>query len=278
MATWTELNEPEIQIGIQRARATRKFIVETDRTTTEVDVLNDVSCPGLGSVHPRINGLFCTNRSVSREDKGSHITWRVTLEYEIPSGGGEQQQQENPLLDPIEISWSSQQYTAPVVRDKNGQPVKNTAGDPFDPAPEMQFSRYTITIRRNLAAVPSWILGYVDTVNNAAWSVDGIAIPKGAAKIDGISVSGWQFRGSVAYRTVDIRVSVKAPSEGGWQLVLASMGYHELDDEGKRKRIMLNGQPCSNPQFLGEDGKKADQPHFIKFDVYQEANFALLLS
>jgi len=274
---WIEINEPSVQSGIQQARASRKWKVKTDAATTEASVLNDTSCPKLGQVHPRFNWLFCTDRKVSREEKRNHILWTVTADYELPKRG-DSQQQENPLADPISISWSSQQYTAPVYMDNQGNAIKNTAGDPFLPPVEMPFSRFVVVIRRNLAAVPSWVLGFVDAVNASAWNVDGITIPKGAAKVEGLSISEWQFRGGVPYRTVEFQVSIKSPGEGGWKARPLSMGFHELDAQGKKRKIMLNGQPCSVPQPLDASGHKAETAYTMEFDVYPEKDFSVLLS
>jgi len=190
MAEWIEINEPQVQSSMKTARATLKFLVKSDRAATESTILSEA--PSLGSQHPRFSWLFCTSRRVERAQGEGHTTWRVDIEYEVREKA---EKQENPLNDPILISWSSQQYSEVRAYDIYGNPIVNSAGFPFASLPPITVAGVLITIRRNYANIPSWILNYVNAVNNAVWTVDGVSIAAGAAKVENINISEWQFRG-----------------------------------------------------------------------------------
>ena len=64
------------------------------------------------------------------------------------AGGGPMQ---NPLLQPIDVKWSNRSQEIVADIDINGNPVVNTAGDPFDPPLMEDDPRPVLTIVRNEA-------------------------------------------------------------------------------------------------------------------------------
>jgi hypothetical protein len=56
---------------------------------------------------------------------GWHITAQYSSELELAT---------NPVNDPAKITVSTEQFQRPIIADRLGQSVCNSAGDPFDPA------------------------------------------------------------------------------------------------------------------------------------------------
>ena len=107
--------------------------------------------------------LFAYNNSITCDAAGDDgIEWIVTANYSwydpLQAGGGQNQ---NPLLMPIEVSWDMRDLEAALDRDIDGNPILNTAFDPYDPPLMTDDTRLTMTIVRNEAAFNlGWVLTY----------------------------------------------------------------------------------------------------------------------
>lgn len=268
--------EDEINPTSGAARYSRVFRVGTAGNYTEGEsILTYARDHGLklGTPYPR-NPRAKLRRRIARNESFSKRWWLLTCNYST-----EFELSDNPLNAPAEIEWVTEQFTRPVYSDVYGYGIVNSAGDPFDPPPERDDSRITANIRKNLRSVPSWILTYADAVNSTAFTLDGIPIGAGEAKIQSVRVSQQQTQNGLRYRTVNILMHFRY---GGWSLNILDHGFREITG-GQRKNILNDNdskQPIE-PVLLNGFGVAITNPTpasavFRSFDIYPTKDFSVL--
>lgn len=249
------------------------------QTDNPWDVAANSFCPFVGAVHPYDWRLYCVDRSIVNADpwKG----WTVSTSW-----SSEREFNEDPLQDPIEIEWDSEQFQVPLIVDRNGDAVLNSAGDPFDPPVMIDDSRRVVTVKKNLAAPPSWILSYQDAVNSDAFTLDGIPIAVGEAKLQRVSVGKWNYRNGVAFRTVNMVIHLQ---KNGWHQKPLDAGFRmkvTISGEEKRQLITMTNEDGGTeypvvPAPLDFAGAPLADPTFTTcqfhdFEGYEELPFSVL--
>lgn len=254
---------------------TRQFRLETtSRSDGPYAVGSDFNLPLIGSVHPEDPFAWCTSLSVDNTEdwKG----WTVTAEY-----SSERELSETPTSDPALISWSSEQFQRPAIIDKDGNAIVNSAGDPFDPQNMIDDSRRVVTVTKNLSSVPSWILTYQDAVNSGSFTVDGITVGDGLAKMQSVTVSEAQSRNGTAFRTVTFSMHLE---KNGWLLEPLDAGFRQLAFDGITRINIKNDGDAelpTSPVLLDGAGKVLVDPNpsnvfYGSFAVYETKDFSIL--
>jgi hypothetical protein len=254
---------------------TRVFWVETTSDNDGPYTVGSASgLPLIGSVHPDDSGAWCTDLEVQNTNpwKG----WTVTAQYST-----ERELSTTPTNDPAIITWSSEQFQRVAAFDKNGNAIVNSAGDPFDPPNMMDDSRRVVSVTKNLSAVPSWILTYQDAVNSDSFTVDGITIGVGLAKMQSVTVGEEQSRNGTAFRTVNFIMHLQ---KSGWLLEPLDAGFREIDYTSSSLINILNpgdGERPSAPVPLDGAGRALAEPSttncvFLSFSVYETKAFSSL--
>ena len=251
----------------------RKFKL---RTTSQADgpyaVGSNGSLPIIGNTHPEDANAFCISLQV--ENTSPWAGWTVTANY-----SDERTIDDTPTDDAASISWGSEQFQKPAVFDLSGKLIVNSAGDPFDPPAMMDDSRRVVTVEKNLAVVPSWILDYQDAVNNDVFSVDGISIGIGKAKMQNVTVSPRQRRNGTTFRTVTFTIHLQ---RDGWLLDILDAGFREKVSGGRRNiKNNGDGEAPTAPVPLDGNGQPIDDPTptncvFLQFAVYKTRPFSSL--
>lgn len=253
---------------------TRSFKLQTSlKTERAYHVGSHASLPVIGEVHPDDSTAYCVDLSVDPVEpwKG----WAVTAEYST-----ERALAEDPTSDPALISWNSEQFQRPAIVDKNGDAIVNSAGDPFDPPEMIDDARRVVTIQKNLASVPAWILTYQDAVNSDTFNVDGVSVAVGKAKMQSVTVGELQTRNSTSFRTVTFTIHFRYE---GWLLRPLDAGFRELDYAGTLQNIKNEGDDelPGAPVPLDGDGHALALPTpstavALSFDVYRTQAFSSL--
>lgn len=252
----------------------RKFRL---RTTTQADgpfaVGSNGSLPIIGNAHPEDANAFCIGLQV--ENTSPWAGWTVTANY-----SDERTIDDTPTDDAASISWGSEQFQKPAVFDLSGQLIVNSAGDPFDPPAMMDDSRRVVTVEKNLAVVPSWILDYQDAINSDTFTIDGISIGVGKAKMQAVTVGPKQRRNSTVFRTVNFTIHLQ---RDGWVLDILDAGFNRIPtgDTSNRVPITLDGVLPSAPYPLNGAGAPLKNPSpvncvFRSFNVYKTRTFSTL--
>lgn len=253
----------------------RSFRLNTSAQSEDAYAVGShASLPIVSDLHPSDSGAWCYDLDVDNADpwKG----WIVVASYST-----ERELNEDPTLDPAVITWGSEQFQRPAVFDSAGNAICNSAGDPFDPPNMMDDSRRVVTVSKNIAVVPSWILTYQDAVNSDSFSVDGITIGIGLAKIQSVSVSERQKRNGTAFRVVSFQIHLQ---KSGWLLEPLDAGFRELVyGTGALVNIKNAGdelQPTA-PVPLNGAGMALEDPSttnsvFLSYTVYETKVYSAL--
>ena len=251
---------------------TRKFrVTSDDKTDGPFEVGSTSGLPLIGSVHPEDANAFCVELTV--ENTEPYVGWTVTANY-----SDERQIDDDPTNDEAEISWGSEQFQKPAVFDLSNNLILNSAGDPFDPPAMMDDSRRVVTVSKNLAVVPAWILDYQDAVNSDVFSVDGLSIGVGKAKMQSVAVSPKQRRNSTVFRVVNFTIHLQ---RDGWLLDILDAGFRRIVSGGRENIRNQDGELITAPVPLNGAGQPIANPTvtncvFRSFSVYKTRAFSSL--
>lgn len=136
--------------------------------------------------------LRVRNISAERQDSNSLI-WIATVDYEQTNEDEEDNQEENPLLEPAKIKLSTRDREIPVEKVLEGESrvatdgFRNSAGELFDPQPTKQAGSVVLTISRN-EPITSNAPTYAYTYKNAINSDQFWFAPAGYAMCESIEV------------------------------------------------------------------------------------------
>ncbi len=254
--------------------ATRTFIIESSTALTEQTVL--ALGPGIGAKHPRLSGLYATSKSCKPTRKDLKA-WQLTVNYQsVPANV---QYEENPLARPPVVTWSSVSYEEEIYKDIAGKTILNSAGDYFDPPIRVARSRWQVSYKRNRAWIPTWILDYTDAINSDQFTIGGLTVPRGYAKLDRIEIGPMQIENGVTYYEVSYTFTLQKES---WQPKILDQGLYEKVG-GVRRRIRVSGEPVSEPVLLDGTGQALANPapenavYLTQYKAYRELPFATIL-
>lgn len=279
---------------------TRVFLVRTDSPTYGPYYAGShPSLPLIFSAYPDDANAFCLSLSPT-QDQNDPLLWRVTAQYgyntdmaatnSAPSGNPavdtQQQGQSpasrvaNPLSRPRDYSISTNSYPWAIEQDRFGNPLQNSAGDPFIPVPEIQKGGATITVGLNSTSSPSaaWInaIGYL---NASSYTVGPYVIGAGLAKLNGVSAS-LAYENGVSYWRWQLTFEYRPD---GWAWVIANKGKRQVninDPTGPLIEIMSKaGGVVSNPVYLDASGyaiAPGGSRTFATFHIYPRVAFPSL--
>ncbi|MBU0599064.1 hypothetical protein KKF61_08845 [Patescibacteria group bacterium] len=257
---------------------TRVFRVTTssnyDGPTT---VLNYATIPAEAAQHPDNVDLYVSQRRAVNESF-SKTVWLVTVSYKTFVLG----KSENPLADPVEITWNSETETVPVFYDKDGGALLNSAGDYFIDGPTGEFSNWTVKMKRNFGFIPQWILTYRDAVNSDNVYIDGLYVAVRTAKVSGLSISQWQQRNKIWFRSLELTVKIKSDwashplQQGLYQIWPGGFGRLPCKDDHGAKATIPMLLDADGLQIPADDITPAAAVHGT-FYIYNELPFSYFL-
>lgn len=251
-------------------RYTRVFRATTNDDFDDANtVVAHVSCPRLGTVYPTDIGAWCKGRRANSINKR---LWIVTATY-----SSEREMEEDPAADPPQFTWSTQQFQRIYVKDRNGKAIVNSAGDPYDPPVEGDDSRVSCTVSLNVASVPSWVLTYKDAVNSAAFTIDGISVNAGSAKVQSINIGPVQSRNDISFRQLSLTLTFAA----SFAAEVLDAGFNYKDDAERKKITLADGNEPTAPVLLDGSGAVLANPTldnavYNSHDIYTEMDFSAL--
>ena len=238
--------------SVTREKSTRSYtrvfrVITSDPDDETVIVSAGVaSAYGIypGAPYPDDFTAYCSKLSCRPEGK-SKMIWTATATY-----SSEFQFEQNPLDDPAIIEWGSSPYQRAFTQDNAGHAILNSAGEYYYQPVMGDDSRWEVTIQKNLAAVPSWILTYKDAINSDTFTLDGITIAQYVAKLSAIRIGKWQTRNAIAFRVVSLTMHldavntwVKSILDEGLNQVLGGVLWPCTDNQGVPVKVAvpLNG-------------------------------------
>ncbi len=246
-------------------RYTRRFQVISSPCETLLNARtarDAAGVPVLGSPFPADPFSLAVSKDVTSEPESPNV-WYVTVEYS---------REGNPLLDPWQIDWDFTTFTVAATKDKDGNRLKNSAGDPFDPAIEVSERTFTLTISRNVAV---WSLAraieYSNSVNADSIVIAGQTFGPRRLKIAGWKASAFEYLGQRYWR----ESLVVEHNPKTWDVEVLDAGYRDKN----HNQFSFQGALTNTVQPLGEDGLFLNPGAAVRyktFRVYNELDFCIL--
>ena len=225
----------------------------------------------IGDAHPQNPYAFLRKLTPSATD--NRKIWNVTGEYREFTF----ESSDSPLDEPKNVDWSSNTYTAPVVKDNDGNAVVNSAGQPFDPP--LTEPRHTLvaTITYNSDQYnPNLALDFQDKVNEGQEKIANLSVPARMARIMEVGATQ-QFQEDIEYWAVTIKVEIDPRT---WDKEVLDQGIFEKDGTETKRMSTDDGEGVTEPLKLDGAGAKLDpqtaDPVFLTFKTFEETNFAPL--
>ncbi len=248
---------------------TRIFRVITDDPTHRMrDILWDSRIPQIfAATYPEDPEAVCTKTSASRID-ASRKVWIVNADYTTWHPGDE-----NPLARPASITFKAQQYSKPVLHDKDGQPIVNVLDDPV-PGIEIDDTRWVIEIKKNVPPrLPPWILSYPNTINDGPVKIAGLTFPKHTLKLQDLQIPFEIKRGGpdgdIEYIELSFSLHYRRDT---WLIDVANQGFHHNRVVLKRPQSNSTGNQGTlgtlltvnkEPILLGDPPAKVSEPQWL---------------
>lgn len=241
--------------------------------------------PNLGDPHPNDATIFCRNIEPRTTTEDGRV-WLITVFY----SNFEIEAIDNPIIQPSVRTYSTERNQRAAIRDKDNAAIVNSAGFPFDPSPQRDESRVTISIVKHLPEVPTWILDYADAVNSNTFSLDGLTIGPRVAKVHRINVTPEKERNGVVFKTLDLVIQLRRET---WDFVILNRGYIARIDNGDDtfsyyKVLGTDALPLPHPSLLDVNGTDIDLTSlttpgaiaaaatYSTYRVYDELDFSKL--
>jgi len=184
----------------------------------------DANGAALGASHPDGSGAYLQRRTADNMS-ATKVFWLVTCHYS-------NKLIDNPLDEPAKIKVSGQLFTAPIMFDANGHLITNSANYQLvDPAPEADFPRRLITVRKNVAVPPGGIFNLQNTLNAASFTIwpsygSGLVVGIKKAKLREPEIEGPETRNGVEYFVLSLTIDWRSE---GWDDPLLDAGYKDIN-------------------------------------------------
>lgn len=169
----------------------------------------------------------------------------------------------NPVHMPTRFRVDFTTAEIAAFEDVDGNPIVNSAGDPYDPPLMREVTRGTLTVQRNeqpSAVNLATLAALSNTINVAVWN----GFPAKTVRLAPLKLPDIQYcQVTNAYYfpmeyTFDINFDT-------WVRQVINAGFRELDGSGNLKPILIAGQPATVPVPLDESG------HALLTPTYRES-------
>lgn len=271
---WSAIRKGVTKDGKTGIRVFSVLLDGTDAITDALDVARAASgIPTIGQSWPNDIWLVCWKVDPLPQSKNANLV-HVRCEYQRASWTSGPQP-ENPLDMPPKISWDTIVCVEPIDQDIDGNPIINSAGEPFDPPITDEIHDRVVRIERNEASWSSTKQEeYQNTVNEhtfmSAQPHEAWMMTLRADKI---------YSGDYVYYTVYYEIVFRTKTTENafpWRRRVLDQGFRVrtgVDDQGKPKYENIlddNGDKITEPISLdGAGAKLADgvDPYWHNFQT-----------
>lgn len=252
----------------------RKYLVETDSAdTTEKDILAHDDIPKLYEKLDEDSSVTCKRRN-PEQDRDNLLEWIVTCEYRTRQGNEASAGEEiaKPTDEDPRITFGFTRYVIAVDksykmtgdapaenRGSQSIPVRNSAGDEFDPPVTEEKTNLLITIQRNEKTKEFDLktsYDYVGTVNSKKITIAGVKFDPWTGLMRNIGMTkAWDFNGDAYYQIV---YEIEGDQDTFVRKVLDQGYYATIDDIRKKIQgsdIVPNPDTVNPDEFVSEPQK-----------------------
>ena len=244
---------------------------------------NVTGLPANNAAHPVLTNLRVSDfRFVPiSQDCG---TWIVEVGY------SRNESEESTLEDETIVritsrSWGVNENNVDIVCDILGNPIINSAGDPFDSVPQKTVYSPTVSFSRLESAIPSGKISLNGSINKTEITVLGVHFDVCCAKIKITAEESdnpkypYRVNYEVIGRTNIVLID-GTPTDIGWDDAIIQAGYQFIDKDGKRYKFTTKTadgeeKEVSSPQLLDADGNdnRGGQPVLFIITSYEPINW-----
>lgn len=260
--------------GIKTATLVYKVI--TNGTMSLPAVLSDplVTAYGVGAGYPLNPDMYISHVGI-RDMSDNVIAYDIMLDYT-----NERELDDNPLLEPARVSFSSEFYQVPVFKDRYGQAVVTKSGE----YPEGLFEdavQTNVTITKNVLTVPSWFISSQGAVNSLPFTVKGLAFPAEKVRLSNVNASDEFTRNGFTFFKLSFTLSYR---QKGWKTEFMNRGfYRKLTASGTTLYPCVDAanNPVTTPAPLDINGVQITNPTpaniiILEFDTKPAFDFSIL--
>ena len=292
------LQERSGTIG-SNSRISQTYLIRTNSRDDDYFVVRDAiegEVGGFLASHPE--NIFYTRREI-KVSASSPLHWVVTVPWSTESISSQERERNdypNPIDRTAKISVESRETQKYVTKDVEGNPIQNTAGEPFEPI-VADFTDVIINIRQNLPGyAASWLQAYNNSTNLNPVVITGgngiLTLDAGYGLIKGMSFSSLQQENGYNFYEGNIQVHVTHDDTYQWKTVLVNEGFRYLDGtdlihffEKDESGTLQDGTGsteevrATNPKKLSlSGGAAADDapPELLEFKIYRETDWSYL--
>ena len=201
------------------------YNVTHDPGEDEENILNDSRIPQLGTQHPRLPGLNCTDRSLETVAPLMSI---VSATWTGESGSSDPS--DSPINQPPEIVYSSRESVEAIDTDINGYPFTNVNGEVVDGLQDDIWD-YVLSVKRNFATFNS----YASRLYARSYSSDVFfdGWPAGTAKLKSFSATPVFAGGLISYFKVAGLILFREP----YNTTAERTWWKRYRNEGRNERV-----------------------------------------
>jgi hypothetical protein len=208
--------------------------------------------------------------------------WNVECKYSTKGDGDEQEGQENPILQPVQISIRTNRFQKALEKDRAEPPVpiRNSAGQQFDPPPEFDDSRPALILRKNVSFFSlAWLEEYKDATNSDPY----LGFVKYFWKVSDITADRtfWDAPSGQRFYYWEVSMEIEGNDLLWWPSKIMDRGRYQRGVAGSLLPIRTGAdrRPVQDPVPLdgaGNDLAVDADPVYLEFDVYRRRSFGAL--
>jgi len=267
---------------------TRSFLVKAGSLSESLIVISNAPGIALKDAHPENDKIKAMEYDVKCVDD-SGLLYQVDFKYYAPPP--DLQEDDGGLPPPGAIEgfgkkpiWTagSSVTTGPVLKEIDGTPIKNSAGDPYEDITK-EFAEFRLGVTMYAFTAKDWQgLAYLCTnaINSQEWNggqpetwkCQGCSAQLVTESLNGSSYTLWEINWEFAYRA------------DKWNLQLIDIGYAERVNEngepsqnGNKRQAIRDpkGKPVPGPVPLDGMGGAAEPGVLVTnlFDIYHQVDF-----
>lgn len=279
-----ELNEDARQNSLEGKRTFHAYT--DDPTDTQFTVLASLLLPQVYSDHPQSDRVKVIRRAAKQHSEDDR-KWTVEIQYSSQYGNPNNNQ-ENPLDRPAQISVDTTDYKKPLVRDLDGELVSNGAGVAYDPPITADRHHITLTVVKNFSTSGEGDLPFYMNAINEDVFMDYLPLCvklsrfRSQQQFDGTFGEYWVRTYTFEVLDPDEDEDYSAEDDNSpWDEVILNAGFHSIDAaallDGQYRLIPFydaGGAPVK--KYLDIDGQETDTAEYLRFRKYRRRTFASL--
>ena len=264
-------------------------VIVDDPATNHDEIYDHASIPRLFEPHPDDEGVICKSVDIDQSDDEASYELMVTASYDDEYSGSEAEDEEennDPLDRPVQVSLSFNEHDEIVVRDIDGNKIQNSAKDPFDPPLTRKAGSLRFSMTKNYASLNlPFLQSYKNAINSDTWNgfaagIVRIANITGSKQIESMRVGETTVK--IVYWQLTFEFELAETGfgrDGTWKAYLLDQGYGYRDVGGVWQAFVgKDGLPVSVPIPLDGSGFEGDpdDPQWRQFNIYRSLPFAAL--